>query len=162
MPLHERVALGLDEPAAGLEDRHGRARPHEHADRDPLGGLGQQLADRPRLARAGVEVGLEVPGADVDVALRVADRLGHRRQGVLAVDQHLERVALARRDGGLRPQALARRRERRQLPVAAQPAQVVMDHRALDAVPYGGVDAVKNGAPMFERVPASLTAQYGL
>ena len=102
-PLHQRVALGLDEPTTGLEDGHGRARPHEHADRDPLGGLAQQVADRRRLPRARVEVGLEVPRADVHVALGAADRLGHRRQRVLAVDQHLERVALARRDGGLRP-----------------------------------------------------------
>ena len=95
--LHERVALGLDEAAAGLEDRDGRTRPHEHPDGDPLGGVGQQVPDRARVARAGVEVGLEMPGADVDVALGGADRLGHRGQGVLAVDQHLERVALARR-----------------------------------------------------------------
>ena len=83
----------------------------------------------------------------MDVALRVADRLGHRRQRVLAVDQHLERVAVARRDGGLRPQALARRRERRELPMAAQSPHVVMDHRALDAVPYGGVDAGQDSGP---------------
>ena len=83
----------------------------------------------------------------MDVALRAADRLGHRRQGVLAVDQHLERVALARRDGGLRPQALARRRERRELPVAAQSPHVVMDHRALEAVADGGVDAGQEWDP---------------
>src|SRR3712207_9207875 len=56
--------------------------------------------------RAGVEVGVEVPGADVDVAPGAADRLGHPRERVLAVDQHLHRVALTRRSGGLRPQAL--------------------------------------------------------
>ena len=66
---HEPLARGLDLGAARLEDRHRRAGPHDHAHRDALGGLGQQLAHRPRVARAGVEVGLEVPRADVDVAL---------------------------------------------------------------------------------------------
>ena len=141
--LDQPLARLLDDAAAGLEDRHRRARPHEHAHRDALRRLGQQVAHRARLARARVEVGLEVPRADVHVALGVADRLGHRRQRVLAVDQDLERVALARRRGRLRPQALARRRDRRELPVAAQAAQVVMDHRALDAVAHGGIDAVE-------------------
>ncbi len=44
--LARALALGLHEPAAGLEDRDGRARPDEHPDGDPLGGLGQQLPDR--------------------------------------------------------------------------------------------------------------------
>ena len=83
----------------------------------------------------------------MDVALRAADRLRHPRQRVGAVDQHLHRVAVARRRGRLRPQAFARRSERRELPVAAQAPHVVMDHRALDAVADGGVEAVENRDP---------------
>ena len=144
---HEPLARGLDLAAARLEHRQRRARPHDHAHGDALGGLGQQLADRRRVARAGVEVGLEVPGADVDVALGVADRLGHARQRVLAVDQHLHRVAVPRRRGGLRPQPFAGRRDRRELAVAAQAPHVVMDHRALDAVAERGVEAVEQWDP---------------
>ena len=44
--LHEPLARGLDLAAARLEDRHRRARPDEHAHRDALGGLGEQLLDR--------------------------------------------------------------------------------------------------------------------
>jgi hypothetical protein len=79
----------------------------------------------------------------VDVALRGADRLGHPRQRVRAVDQDLQRAPVARRRGRLRPQALARRRDRRELAVAAHPPHVVMDHGPLDAVADGGVEAVE-------------------
>ena len=95
-----------------------------------------------------------MPRADVDVALRAADRLGDLGQRVLAVDQHLELVALARRRAGLCPQSLGRRRERAQLVVAAQAPHVVVDHRALDPVADRGVETVEDlhAAP----VPASL------
>ena len=83
----------------------------------------------------------------MDVALRAADRLGHPWQRVLAVDQHLHRVAVPRRSGGLRPQAFARRDDRGQLPVASQAPHVVMDHRALDAVADGGVEAGEKRDP---------------
>jgi hypothetical protein len=85
-----------------------------------------------------------MPGADVHVALGAADRLGHPRERVLAVDQHLHRVAVTRRSGGLRPQPFARRSDRGELAVAAQAPHVVMDHRALDAVADGGVEAVQD------------------
>ena len=53
----------LTSAAARLEDRHRRTRPDEHAHRDALGGVGEQFLDRGRVARAGVEVGLEVPAS---------------------------------------------------------------------------------------------------
>ena len=138
-----RAALTV--AAARLEHRHGRARPHEHAHRHALGGLGQQLLHRRGRARAGVEVGLQVPRADVHVALRAADRLGHPRQRVRAVDQHLAARcprAAARRSAPTGPRSPGA--SARELPVPAQAAHVVVDHRALDAVADGGVEAVEH------------------
>ena len=89
----------------------------------------------------------------MDVALRAVDRLGHPRQRVLAVDQHLHRVAVARRRAGLRPQALGRGRERAQLAVAAQAPHVVVDHRALDPAAEGGVEAIESGSPWASPYP---------
>jgi hypothetical protein len=84
-----------------------------------------------------------MPGADVHVALGAADRLRDPRESVLAVDEHLERVAVPRRGPRLRPQPLAGRRERGELAVAPQPPHVVVDHRALDPIADGGVEAVE-------------------
>ena len=83
----------------------------------------------------------------MDVALGAADRLGHPGSAFSPSISTSHRVAVPRRSGGLRPQALARRDDRGELPVAAQPPHVVMDHRALDAVADGGVEAGEKRDP---------------
>ena len=80
---------------------------------------------------------------------RCAPRIASAIRGSALAPSISTSIALpcARRRGRLRPQAFARRRERGELPVAAQSPHVVMDHRALDAVADGGVHAVENRDP---------------
>ena len=157
---HERVALGAHEAAARLEHRAparpptrargpARAPPLEPAARVPGEALRGPGSNRARDARSRRGRG----------AARRADRLGHPRQSVGAVDQHLDRVA--RRAAGRRCRAHSPSlagATRRKLPVAAQPAHVVMDHRALDAVADSGVEAIDH-APC---PPYPLASWHGL
>ena len=77
--------------AGGVKGGHGRTRPHEHSDVDPLGGLGQQLSQRdaPRAAHQ-LEIRRDVPPSHVDVVARVLDRLGDGGKRVRPVDQHVK------------------------------------------------------------------------
>jgi hypothetical protein len=77
----------------------------------------------------------------VHVSPRALDRLGHRGQRLRAVDQHLDRVARARR-GGRRLRVAARRSrgQRGELAAAAQAAHVVARDRPLEGVPEPGIE----------------------
>ncbi len=77
----------------GPEHRQRGARPGEHADLDPLGGLGEQIAQENCLpAVLERELGREVPAGHVHVRARLADRVRHPRQRLGAVDENLERA----------------------------------------------------------------------
>jgi hypothetical protein len=127
--------------ARGVKRRHRRARPHEHLDVDPLGRLGQQLAEYPRpLAPDELEVRRDVPPGDVDVVAGVLDRVRDRRERLRAVDEHVERAAGAGRGGARRPQPVVRGRERPTPAEAAEAPPMLGAHRRLDAVAYDRVD----------------------
>ena len=105
-----QLALDLRAVASAARARPSRSRaaarrpaPARPPTRSPAPGSARR--SRPAASRTGGSpcavpgsqsrrIGLEVPGADVDVALRAADRLGHPRERVGAVDQHLHRVAV--------------------------------------------------------------------
>ena len=64
------------------EQRQRRTRPGEHAHVEALRQLGKQVAQDERIAVAALERerGREVPAGDMDVRLRAAQRVDHRRQ----------------------------------------------------------------------------------
>ena len=82
VPRARLVARVADRGAVGGERARRGARPHQHADVDALGRLGEQLAqDDGRLVAREGEVRRDRPAGDVDVAPRAADRaldLGQR------------------------------------------------------------------------------------
>ena len=132
--------------ATRVEGRHGRPGPHEDAHVDALGQLGQQRpGDDRRLALDELEVRREVPTGDVDEVARVLHGLGDLRQRVRAVDEDLERAALARRRVAGRPQAVVGRLERPLPAQAPQAAAVLGRHGGLDRVPDGGVGVADEG-----------------
>ena len=91
---------------SGANVRGGAPGPHEHADVDALGRLGEQLAqDDGRLVAGQGEVRRDRPAGDVDVAPRAADRTLDRGQRGGPVDEHLERVARPRRRVARGPEA---------------------------------------------------------
>ena len=76
----------------------------QHPHVDPLRELGEQIAQRSRVAVAlEREVGREVPAGDVDVRARASSSSAIARQRLGAVDQHLERVAVPQRGCAVRP-----------------------------------------------------------
>ena len=128
--------------ARRVKRRHRRARPHEHPDVDPLGRLGQQLAEHPRpLAPDELEVRRDVPPGDVDVVPGVLDRVRDRRERLRAVDEHVERAAGARRWIARRPRPVVGRGEGTTPAEAAQAPVVLGADRRLDAVADDRVDA---------------------
>ena len=142
-----------------MEGRHRRAGPHEHAHVDALGQLGQQRAgDDRRLAADELEVRGEVPARDVDEIARVLHGLGDLRQRVRAVDQDLERAALARRRIAGRPQAVVGRLERPLPAQAPQAAAVLVRHGGLDRVADGGVGVAHQWYGHHRILPASAPA----
>ena len=74
------------------EDAHGRAIPDEHAHRDPLRDLGEEVPDgHGILVPRQRELRGEEPAGYVDVRLRRGDLLGREREELRAVDEHLDR-----------------------------------------------------------------------
>ena len=114
-----RSRIARTSPRDGPEERQRRARPDEHAHVDPLGELGQQVAqDRAaRRSRVRCEVGREVPAGQMHVRLR-ARAARPRSPG-----------APLRRRSVPRPRCPARRR------VALGPAAGRRVERALPADP---------------------------
>ena len=144
VPRDELLAHARARPReSGVKTRQRRARPQQHPHVDPLGQLAEQVAQpRRSLVARQPEVGRDVPAGDVDVRARSVERLGDRRQGLLAVDQDLERAAGARRriarahsqpsSGG---SSCARRPTRRSAPVmvAADPLLHALAGPSVDA-----------------------------
>ena len=128
--------------ARGVKGRHRRAGPHEHAHVDALGQLGEQRADDDRrLAADELEVRRQVPAGDVHEVARALHRLGDGGQRLRAVDEDVERAALARRRIAGGPQAVVGRLQRPLPPQAPQAAAVLDRHGGLDRVADGGVGA---------------------
>ena len=93
--LAERIAHAAHGAPRHRIQRQGRAAPEQHAHGHAAGG-------RPRAGRAGspaarpavsAKSGRHAPAGDVDVRASARDRLGHARERLLAVDEHLDRVA---------------------------------------------------------------------
>ncbi len=92
-----------------------------------------------------LEVRREVPAGDVDEVARALHGLGDRGQRLRAVDEDVERAALARRRIAGRPQAVVGRLERPLPAQAPQAAAVLGRHGGLDRVADGGVGVADEG-----------------
>ena len=105
---HEPLARIAHGRAVGREQRQRRAAPQQHPDVDSLGQIAEQIAQPsgPGVARQ-AELGRDVPAGDVHVRAGAVERLGDARQRLRAVDQHLQRVAFARRRIAGSPQRFA-------------------------------------------------------
>jgi len=120
----------------------GAHRPHEHPDVDSLGRLGQQLAEHTRTVSPDeLEGRSHVPSGHVDIAAGVLDRLGDHRKHLGAVDEHVERAALAWRRIAHRPEAVGRRVEGSTPAEATEAPPMLGAHRRLDAVAHHSVEA---------------------
>ena len=97
--LGQPVAHRRDISPRGAEERKRRPGPDEHAHVEPLGQFGEEVPKDERVAITALERERrsEVPPGDVDVRLRAAQRVDHRRQRLRAVDQNLDAVAGSRR-----------------------------------------------------------------
>ena len=83
-----------------LEERHGRALPGEQPHVDLLCELGEEVADDHRLVVSReVELGREVPTGQMDEGLGARELGRHGRQCLRAVDEDVETIALAHREG---------------------------------------------------------------
>jgi hypothetical protein len=133
-PVRELVARRADRAAIGGERVRRRARPHQHADVDALGRVGEELAQHDRRLVAGKrEVGRDRPAGDVHVPARAADRVLDLGERLRAVDQHVDRVARPRRrvaGGPERP--VGGRVVAALVAEVAQPPAVVRGHRTFD------------------------------
>ena len=131
----QRMADALDVVAVGTEQGQGRAGPEEYAHRNTFRQLGQK---RPQLHSYGVacqgEVRGDEPAGQVNVRPRLAKLRGESRQGLGAVDQHLERAAAAGRRVAGSPELAAGRFERSLPADPAQAAAVVRAHEPLEGV----------------------------
>jgi hypothetical protein len=103
-PGHELLAHLPHLAARRVEERQRRAGPDEHANGDPLGKLGQQLPQDDVVPEP--EARREEPAREVDVRFGATELVGDPWQRLLAVDQHLEPAALARRRIARRPEAV--------------------------------------------------------
>jgi hypothetical protein len=89
----------------GLEHRKRGPGPEQDADLHPLGKLGQQVAERwdgPVVGER--ELRTDVPAGDVDMRAGAPELIRYRGEGVLAVDQDVERVSGPRRRIALDPE----------------------------------------------------------
>ena len=88
------------QPSRRLEERHGRALPGEQPHVDLLSELGQEVPDDHRLVVSReVELGREVPTGQMDEGLGARELGRHGRQCLRAVDEDVETIALASREG---------------------------------------------------------------
>ncbi len=142
-PGAELLAALPDGRAGRLEHRDGRPGPDEDPDGHPFGQLAEEAPDR-RSARPPPEpeVGLDVPAGDVDVRTGGGDRRGDPREGVGAVDHHLEGVPRPRARVAGAPQPVGRRVEPGGRAEPAEPAPVVGARQSLDRVADSLVEAL--------------------
>ena len=146
VPRVELVADPLSpSERVGSNTRRGRAGPHEHAHVDPLGQLGEQVAQRAASpSRSSSKRGVTCQPAMCTCERAAASASRDRRHRPLAVDQHLQRVAGARRRVAGRPQAAAGRRiEDVRVAELREPAAMVVAHLALEPLPDGAVERAR-------------------
>ena len=141
-PAGQRLDAFAHFLARGMEGRHRRARPDEHTDVDPLGRLGEELAEHARaLSPDELEIRRDMPAGHVDVVAGARDRVCDQRERIGAVDEDLERAAVTRRGIAVCPEAVAGRLERATPAEAAQAPLMLGAHRRLDAVAHDRVGA---------------------
>ena len=132
--------------AAGMKGGDRRPGPHEDAHVDAFGELGEQRArgDR-RLAADELEVRGQVPAGQVHEVAGALHRLGDGRQRLGAVDEHVERAALAWRRVAGGPYPVVGRLQCALPPQAPESAAVLGGHGGLDRVAQGGVGTAEEG-----------------
>ena len=132
-PVHQPVAHLAYLAAVGMEERERRARPGEHADRDPLRRLSQQPGER-RAVLTEPHPRSEVPARDVHVRARGLDVGRDARKRRDAVHEKLDGIACAHRERRRLGPAERRRVEHLLVADSCEAAPVVGAHRSLDAV----------------------------
>src|SRR6185312_1948166 len=156
----ERVHRRLDLGPRRVEDRHRRARPDEHPDRNALGDLGEQVAHAQTLSAADeLEAGRDVPAGDVDEPLRARDRVGDGRERLAAVDEDVDGVALTWRWVAFGPEPVAVRRNGALPPEPIEPVAVPGLHGSVDAIAHRRIHTVDQ--PHGPHVPGSAGSIAG-
>ena len=134
--------------AVGREEGQRRAAPQQHPDVDSLGQLGEQVAQPASISFARqAELGRDVPAGDMHKRASARERGGDARQRPLTVDQHLERVAGARRRIAGGPQRFAGGRGELLEPSGAFQATTMMRaYRHLDGLAQPRIDLLDRPA----------------
>jgi hypothetical protein len=151
------LAYSANRRPCGREDGHWRAAPQQHPHLHALGQLAEQVAQpgRPLVARQ-AEIRGDVPARYVHVRARLPERLGYAGQRLGAVDQHLQRAALARRRSPGRPErSVGRGLELIEMSDAAQPAPVVRADRGLDPLTCPPIHALNQASHHPQSLPAA-------
>ena len=134
-PPREHVDGVAHLATGGAERGHRCSCPDENPHVESLGRLGQHRAERARpFAAHQVEVRREVPAGHVDEVACALDRIGDRREGLGAVDQHVHRATVARRRIARSPKAVVRGRQRLLGAQTPKPPTVLCAYDGLDSV----------------------------
>ena len=136
-----------DTPRYRIERQRGAA-PQEHPHPRVRGGLGEQVAKQGRSISVGQgEPRRDVPARQVHMRTGPCDRRGHPCERVLAIDEHLQGIAVTRGRRSCSPVGVGGR-QRLRPPCLAQAPAMVPEHRAFERVADEAVDAsTRAGTP---------------